>query len=66
MLLDTNLDAPGLRRMKMETRTADGPEGAPPAFPQAYNMHCSRFGCTLIVGGTCLISYETSQSDGCS
>ena len=35
MLLDTELDAPGLRRMKMETRTVDDAEGARHIVPQA-------------------------------
>lgn len=29
-LLDTPLEAPGLQRMKMETRTVEGPKGTPP------------------------------------
>lgn len=47
MLLDTKLDAPGLRRMKMETQTVDDAEGVRPAIPQARNMRCS------ISNGTC-------------
>ena len=70
MLLDTHLDAPGLRRMKMETRTVDGPEGARPAVPKAHGIRCSRSkgapnmaarSC-MAVAGACLIRMPHSES----
>ena len=50
-LLDTPLDAPSLRRMKMETRTVEDSEGKP-----KLNLHAS-----ILANPTMLAEYRPSQ-----
>lgn len=59
-LLDTPLEAPGLRRMKMETRTVEGPKGTQVIAYIFLASACSACSNTVI-HESCTCSHELPQ-----